>query len=113
MSLQQPYQAGQVDQVTVNQLHVIVNAKPAKPFPNQVRGSRSAHHSDDAVAFLQQELREVCAILAGYSRDQTGRHQAPRIKRSAPRPGNGAVRFVCNSSMLYEPVPDWRQVTLA
>ena len=79
-----------VEQVARHQLELVLDVRDAL----EVHRARAAHHADDRVALLEQELRQVRAVLAGDARDQcTLRHQgnaSPR--RSAPSAHVGCRR---------------------
>ena len=57
-------QAGQVGQVAVHELHLIADAQPIQPLAHHIRGRGAAHQSDYTVAFFEQQLGQICSILA-------------------------------------------------
>jgi len=77
MVLDDPDEARQIGEVAVDDLHVVQDAEPAQPLADDVRAGGAAHHADDAIALLQQQLGEVGAILAGDAGDEGSGHGSP------------------------------------
>ena len=65
MFFQQVDEAGQVDQVALDDLDPILDVLDAA----EVAGAAAAHDADDVVAFFEQKIGQIRAILAGDSGD--------------------------------------------
>ena len=64
------HQARQVGEVSVDQLDIVGDAKPAQADVADLGGAGPAHQTADAIALAQKQLREIGAVLAGDASDQ-------------------------------------------
>ena len=74
--LHDPDQAREVEQVAVHQLHLLEHAEPAQALVDAVGGGGAPGQADDAIAFLEQQGREIGAVLSGDAGDQGCGHGA-------------------------------------
>ena len=63
-------EAGDIDEVAVDEFDLIEDAEPAQALADHVRRGGAAHEADDAIAFAEQELREIGAVLSGDAGDE-------------------------------------------
>ena len=81
VELVRPHGAQQIDQrELVEEVGLAeIEAAPEMRDALEVLGARPAHHADDAIALLEQELGQVRAVLAGDAGDERGRH-GPQLR---------------------------------
>ena len=76
-----------IEQVGLDDTHMGPHAREGR-----VVVDRPANHADDLVATLEQELREVRAVLAADAGDESTPHGHPSMIRPAPACGTLAIR---------------------
>ena len=65
---------GDVGQVAVDQPHILLDAKPAEFRADDVGGGAAPHQAINLIALVQEELRQVGAVLPGDTRYQCTLH---------------------------------------
>src|SRR3972149_67675 len=84
-----------VEQIALHQRDAILNVLDAIEVDN----AGATHHPDDIVAFVQQELGQVRAVLPGYTGDQSHGF-AHGISLTLFRQSSSTSRNVCSNGMV-------------
>ena len=58
-------EAGNVDEVAVDEFDVVEDAEPAQALADDVGRGGAAHEANHAIALAEQEFRQIRAVLAG------------------------------------------------
>ena len=75
-------EARDVGEIAIDEFDVVEDAEPAEALADDVGAGAAAHEADDAIAFAQEQLGQVGAILAGDAGDEGCGHGAPAGTRA-------------------------------
>ena len=79
-----------VEQVGLPQLDAVAQVRDAL----EVLGAGAAHHADDLVALLEQQLGQIRAVLAGDAGDQRARCHASPLRSGVAAPSRRRSPYI-------------------